>query len=168
MEKTVSAQKIWEVLMKDKEFAAQPEPTLKATRPFIDAIPGILKDMLNVQATLSNLSKAKVAFLRYCLDHDYIKIMVDAMPDEALGFFDREDLPGMFESMLDLLIDSFEPLVENALAILKARGVTEDQLMTGPNVGLSGKALKLYRAKKLTIADLLELQPGIIVKNSNK
>lgn len=162
---SVTAQEVWNQINKDAEFRQQPAQVREAMRPYIEALPTVLANLLDKPATLSNTMQAKVDFLRYCVNNGYIKVVVTATPEEALGWYDREELVEMFDGMIGQLIDMAEELTGDA-ALLKGLGVTEDQVMLGPNVGLNAKAQALYKSKKLTIGKLLQIQPMLIVKNT--
>jgi hypothetical protein len=163
---TVTAAAVWIKINEDVDFLQQPESVRDATRPYVEALPIILADMLNAPVTLNSVMKAKVAFLRYCVDNGFIKAAVDAMPDEALGFFDREDLPEMFESLLTQAIDMAEELTGDVAGLLKENGLTEEKVMLGPSIGLNDEARSLYQAGELIIGELLLIQPMLIVKNT--
>lgn len=162
----VTPEEVWKKMQEDAEFLQQPETVQEATRPYIEALPVILADLLDQPASLDNTMQAKVKFLRYCIENGYITAVVNAMPEEAFIFFSREDLPGMFEGMLSQLIDMLEELTGDVSALLKAQGVTEEEVMLGSNVGLNDEARLLYQSGSLTIGKLLVVQPMVIVKNT--
>lgn len=163
----VTGKEVWAKAKEDPEMLRQPESVQEAVRPYIEAAPVVLAGLLDKPATLNNVMQAKVDFTRYCLERGFIKAAVDAMPDEALGFFAREDLPAMFEGILTQLIVQVEELTGDVTALLKEYGVTEEEVMLGPQVGLNAEAQTLYRAGELTIGKILAIQPTIIVKNTN-
>lgn len=163
---TVTADVIWTKINEDVEFMQQPEAVREAMRPYVEALPTILADMLDTPVTLTSATKAKVIFIRYCLDNGFVKAAVDAMPDEALGFFDRDDLPEMMEGLLGQALEMAEEMIGNVQAMLEANGVTEEQVMLSSNVGFQAEARALYQARKLTIGKLLSVQPMVIVKNT--
>lgn len=154
---------IWEGLMKDHEFAAQPEAVKAAMRPFIDAMPALLADLEDKPASLQSIMDAKLRFLRYCVDHDFITRVVDAMSEDGPGFFSKDMLKEQFASLFASLVEMLEPLAKDVQAFLRENGINEDELMRGPQVGLVGEARRLYEAGQLTIGQLLEHQPSIIV-----
>ena len=163
---TVTAEAVWTTMSEDAEFQQQPEAVREATRPYVEALPTILAGVLDAPATLNTTMNAKVTFLRYCVENGFIKASVDAMPEEALGFFDRDELPEMLEGALSQAIDMLEKLTGNVTAFLEKNGVTEEQVMLSSNVGFNDEARKLYQAGELTIGKLLTIQPMIIVKNT--
>jgi hypothetical protein len=163
---TVTAEAVWEKINQDAEFLQQPEAVREAMRPYVEALPTILADVLDTPTTLNATMKAKVNFLRYCVDNGFIKAAVDALPDESIGFFDRDELPEMFEGLITQAIEVAEELTGDVSALLEANGVTEEQVMLGPNVGLNNESRSLYEAGELTIGKLLMVQPMLIFKNS--
>lgn len=163
---TVTSEAVWTKISKDPEFIQQPEAVREATRPFVEALPTVLVDLMDKPANLSNTMRAKVLFLRYCVDNGFIKAAVEAMPEESLGFFDREDLVPMLESALSGAIEMADELTGDVTALLEENGLSEDDVMLGDKVGFTPETATLYRAGELTIGRLLVTQPMIIVKNS--
>jgi hypothetical protein len=164
----ITGKSILTALMKDPEYSAQPESVRKAMEPFILAIPEVLKDFLDKKVDLSTLMDAKIAFLRYCSENEYITKMVDAMPSESFGLFEAKDVTNMMEGSFSALIEVLSGIVKNVPGFLKSLGVTEAEVMALPkSIGFKPNVLKKYTAGKLTIADLLELQPMVIIKNTN-
>lgn len=157
---------VWAKVMEDPEIAQQPESVRDALRPYIEALPTVLADQLDQPADLANVMKAKIAFLRYCVDNGFIRAMVEAIPDEALGFMSRGSLPDMLQSQMSGLIDAAEELTGDVKSLLDAQGVTEKQVMLSDDIGLNEEARSLYEVGSLTIGELLQVQPMVIAKNS--
>lgn len=161
-----SVEKMWKALMRDPETAKTPKAMLDAVKdPFFMKVPQILAEYLEQPVTLESITLAKLAWLRYCSDNGYIKAAIDAAPEGSFGFFSNEAMAEMMASMFAQLIEMAEKLSKSVPAILKAQGITEDQLLASPNVGFSPGTLALYRSGKLTIAQLLERQPAVILAN---
>jgi len=163
---TVTSEAVWTKIGDDAEFLQQPEAVREATRPYVEALPNVLADSLDQPANLNNTMRAKFLFLRYCVDNGFIKAAVEAMPEEALGFLDREDMFPMLESALAGAIEMADELTGDISALLEENGVTEDEVMLSPKVGFNTETAAMYRAGELTIGELLVAQPMIIVKNS--
>lgn len=159
---TVSPEVIWEKANQDSEFTDLPKPMQEALKPFIEALPTVLADQLDNRATLVGISKAKVTFLRYCLDNDLAGKIILKM----LGHYTKSSSSEMMEASMRQLLDSIDEIVQNAQAILEAQAVSEDEVMRSESVGLNPEALSLYLAGELTIAKLLEVQPMLIAKNT--
>jgi hypothetical protein len=81
---------------------------------------------------------------------------------------DAKNIAGMMESTFSSLIEVLDSVIKNIPEFLKSQGVTEAEMMAHPkSIGFKPNVLKKYTAGKLTIADLLELQPMVIIKNTN-
>ena len=162
--KTVLPQEVWNALLKHPEFASQPPTMKKALRPFVEATPMVLADLLDQPATVESLMKAKVAFMRYCVNNGFIEAAVKATPKATRSLF--EGMEGMLKDALTTAISMAEAIAQDVPSVLAQYDVTERDLLINPKVGLTGKALSLYDKGKLTIGELLRLQPSIIVKNT--
>lgn len=162
--KSVQPQEVWEALEKHPEFASQPPAMKKALRPFVEATPTVLADLLDQPATVESLMKAKIIFLRYCVDNGFIEAAVKATPKAMRDLFDGVE--DMLKSTLAAAIDMAEEIAQDVPGLLVQYEMTERDLLTNPKVGLAGKALSLYDKGKLTVGELLRLQPTIIVKNT--
>ncbi len=164
--KPVQPKEVWDALQKHPEFAAQRFAMKKMLRPYIEATPTVLLDLLDKTATVETLMKAKIAFLRYCVANGFVKAAVAVTPAASLDLFGSDAAASMMESALSGAIDMAEEIAKDVPGILEQYGMTERQLLTNPKVGLAGKALKLYDQGKLTVGEILRLQPAIIVKNT--
>lgn len=162
--KTVLPQEVWDALLKHPEFASQPPAMQKALRPFVEATPTVLADLLDQIVTVETLMKAKIAFLRYAVGNGFIEASVKATPKAQRDLFDG--MVDMLKSALETAIDMLEEIAKDVPGFLKENEITERDLLVNPKVGLSGKALSLFDKGKLTIGELLRLQPSIIVKNT--
>lgn len=159
------AQSIWDKVQSERKFQMQPPAVREATRPFIEAMPNILAEMLEKPVNLENLLQAKIKVLRYCLEHGFIGIMVDAMPDDIF-LFGKDSAKSMMEATLSRLIDTLEPIVTAVPEFLKAQGLTEEQIMLSPEAKLNEEMQALYKSGQLTIGRLLEEQPMAIFDNT--
>lgn len=74
---------IWDGMMNEPDLAAQPEAVQSVLRSFVDHLPVLVEDLLDKPATLQNIITAKLRFLRYCSENDFIGKYAEAMPDEA-------------------------------------------------------------------------------------
>lgn len=156
---------IWAGMMTEPDLAAEPEAIQEVMRSFVDHLPVLLADLLDKPANFQNIIKAKLRFLRYCSENDFIAKYADAMPDDALGFLSRDEFKDMFTGLFADLVEMMEPIAISAADFLKEQGIPEETLMLGDNVGLAGEARNLHMSGNLTIGKLLELQPAIIVRN---
>lgn len=155
-----TAQQVWEATIIDPKFISQvPEgsPQRDAIRPFIEGSVEALGDQLENTVTLQTICNAKVRFLRYCVENNIGKLM-----SEITGM-ESEVINGMF----DKLIDMFESMLKDVNAFLEEHGVTEEQIMTSPEVGMSADNQHKWREGTLTIGELLVTQPSIILTNDS-
>lgn len=163
----ITGKQILSALMKDPEYSAQPASVIEASNPFMLAIPEALKDHLDKIVTLATLMDAKIAFLRYCVANDYVKKVVSAMPEDSFGWMDADSMAEMMQNMMAQVVEMLAEVVKDAPAFLEAQGITEEQMMAHPKgVALKPSLLKLYKAGTLTIADVLKMQPMVIIKNT--
>lgn len=162
----VTKEGLWAKVNEDPEMQRQTEAVREALRPYIEAAPAVLADLLDKPAIFTNIVQAKVRFIRYCIDNGFIKNIVVAMPDGALNLFSSDDVSEMLQKTLNLLSDMSRGLLADLPAFLKKYGMTEDQIILSPEMGLNAEARKLYGAGQLTIEKLLLVQPTIILKNT--
>ena len=179
---------IWTELMKDRLFATFPEWQCEVFKPFVEAMPVALADLLDEPMTLQSFAKAKLAFLRYCLDNHLSQKIDEADPDNKPAESAEPEKPAetgfgavigvlvevvetglgaMLELGMENLAEGFQELVDKAPAMLEKAGVTEEQVMLSPDVGLNEKAMALYKKGNLTIRKVLQIQPMIIFKFTN-
>ena len=163
----ITGQQVLTAIMKDSEYSAQPNTMLAAIEPFVLAMPDVLKDHLQNSVTLVSVMNAKIAFLRYCTDHEYVKTVVTAMPEGTLGWMDAESIISLIQDALSKTIVIAESVAKDVPALLASQDIDEREVMVSSDgVGLGSKALKFYDTGKMTIGDLLLMQPMVIFKNS--
>ena len=163
----ITGRQILDALMQDSEYSAQPVSVREVMEPFMLAIPEVLKDHLDKTVTLATLMDAKIAFLRYCVANDFVKKVVGAMPEESFDWLDANSAASMMQGMMSQVVEMLAKVVKDAPAFLEAQGITEEEMMAHPKgVALRPDVFRLYKAGTLTIADVLKMQPTVIVKNS--
>lgn len=162
----VTPEAIWMKLNEDQEFQAQPEAVRKVTQPFIEALPTILANQLDLPVTLNNLTQAKFDWMNYCLKNGYIEACMAVMPDEAFNFYSREEMPDVMKELLEQALEMATGLIGHVEELLEEYGVTEDQILLQPKNGFNAEIRERYLAHTLTIGDVLLIQPAIITKNS--
>lgn len=162
----ITGQEVLDALMRDSEYLIYPKQVLDVMKPFMLAIPEVLKDILGKKVTLDTLLEAKVVFLRYLCENGYVSAVVKSMPEELLGILGRDDVLELMEGMVSELVEMLAEMAKDVPAFLEGQGVTEEQVMADPSMALKPNVLELYKAGKLTVADLLRLQPMVIVKNT--
>lgn len=158
---------MWENLVNDASFDAQPDSVKEAARPFFDRMPEALGEILDMPVTLQSYADVRMKIARFYLDSGFVKAIVEALPKKAL-VFDRKTLVEMGEGAMEMALEMYEPLVSAVETFLEENGVTEEQVLLSPNVGLNGETRKLYKAQKLTIGKLLELQPYTLTDFNRK
>ena len=157
---SLTSAQVWSASLADPKFASEmPEgsPTRVIIQPFIEAAPTALAEFLDRPLTLKVFIDAKVAFLRYCLDNGFAEKMSD-----AVGFGGE-----LVESALEAVIEMLAEVFKNVPAFLDERGITEEQVLLSPEVGLNDENKALYKSGTLTVADVLRTQPAVILKNSD-
>lgn len=166
--KRVSGDAVWKALSEDPLFLAEiPEELWPALKPYIEALPEILADLLDEPVTLMTLLKAKAAFVRYCLESDYACEMAAAIPEDQLFFvgISNEEVIARMDALTRGALQFLETIVEDVPGFLQVFDVTEEQAILAFKPVLSPENLKKYRAGKLTIGDILLSQPMLIIKN---
>ncbi len=163
----ITGKQVLSALMNEPEYSTQPASVLAVTDPFMLAIPDVLKDHLDKIVTLATLMDAKITFLRYCVANEYVKKVVAAMPEDSFGWLDAKEAAEMMQGMMAQVVELLAEVVKDAPAFLESQGITEEQMMAHPKGGaLRPNVFKLYKAGTLTIADVLKMQPMVIVKNT--
>lgn len=162
---SLDTKKIWKKLSADPEFKkGTPEGAHEAYRELIEALPKVLGDRLKDKVSLSTLMQAKLDIVEYMLESGFVTKLVtaamEAMPEEL-----RPDPEELVAGLKDAMATSRMPLMEmihNTAAFLAENGVTEEQVLSTP-CGLNRVSLKGVKRGTLTIAELLESQPGVFL-----
>ncbi len=155
-----TAEAVWAAMLLDAKFAAEaPEgsPQREAMRPFIEGSVAALDELLDETLTLDSFGRAKVTFLRYCIDNNFAKVVGD-----VIGMDDH-----VSASMFEVLIETLEYILKDTRTFLADNGVTEEQVMQSQEVGLNHANQEKWRAGTLTIGELLQSQPGVILQSGN-
>ena len=154
---TVTGPEVWAAMLVDPAFAAQvPEGSevRRVVQECTEKAPKVLATLLGERVTFKVLVNAKLTFMRYLLDSGFISKMAEAsgMGDDRLIY------------TLERLVEEFAMIFEDVPGILQAAGVTEEQVMLHPQVGLTVVNQDAWRAGTLTVADLLRTQPLVILR----
>jgi len=144
----VEASKVSGDLVYSKEFLEIIEPTVKA-------LPEILKDQLEKKVTFDSVGRARITYLKYCLNNGSVDKLLRLWGLDAEGAF-------VVKEMIKDLVERFEETLKDAPAILEARGVTEEDVMLSR---LSKENFEKYKKGNLTIGDLIASQPSLIVND---
>ena len=161
--------KIVHALRADTGFAQdQTDATFALFEQLARELPDVLAAHHDTPVTFSSLAAAKIAVIEHFMTAGYVESFVRAMPDNAFFSSTREKLAERLREMLPEVIEQFREILADAPSFLASQGVTEEQLLAHPRGGRFGEAaMQAYRAGTLTIGALLELQPAVIIKNTN-
>jgi hypothetical protein len=160
--------KVWTALTADPMFAAQVPPAAQAViRTIVDALPETLAEQLGKIVALPSIMEAKLAVTERMLDSDFPAAMASAIPESA-RFGSVEEMAEMMTDALKMFRAPLMEMIHDTPAMLARMGVTERQLMADPNgVGLGAEALAGYDAGTLTVRELLETQPAVVLLNKS-
>ena len=168
MTATLDTKKIWTVLSADPAFANVPAPMRPAFQELIEAMPERLGDLPSQPLTAASFAAAKVAVLKASIEIGFVEKTVKKMPEEAFGFFSRDEMAEQMQGMLAMLLPVFEEIAKNTAAWLKENGADEEQFLAHPQGGrLNEASMQAYRAGTLTVGGLLERQPMAVILNTN-
>lgn len=160
----LTGQQVLTVLMKDPDYLILPESIRKVMEPFILATPNILKVNLNKQVNLSVLMDSKLKFFRYCQKNEFITQLLKALPEDYLNGLKREVVYEATKGQIAQLISFLNHVAKHTSLFLATSSLTEMQMMAHPCLSLKPEVLLQYQSRRLTIANLLLLQPSSIVK----
>lgn len=165
----ISGSDVFDRLFQDPKTPTMPAAVAEAARPYIVYLPELLADSLATPLTLDALMAAKMKFMRHLVDSNYIKDVVAAMPEDSLSWYTREDLGVMMQEMMETLMPMVEQLTNrlDMQALLEAAGLTEEEALMSPKLGMGPELAAMYREGTATLEDVLRLQPGLIVNNTD-
>ncbi len=161
-------ERVWETLQDVEAFLEEiPEGKPREVfGEFVRNVPELLKEQLDEKITFASLLKAKLTIVKATLEGDFLERLFRAYPEDAMPF-SVDVILEMATSALSALIPSVEDILNDVPAYMVENGVTEEQILSHPKAGrLNRKSMAAYRAGTLTVGELLELQPWIIIKNS--
>ncbi len=154
---------VWVRINKDSDFKTQSKASREAMRPYIEAMPVILEDMVDHKVSLESLVRAKITFIRYSVENGAVEASINSLsPDE------RRKLNMSSSQMVEQqqqLIDSLELFAQDIPGALKAEGLPENVKML---TLLNREAGQIYLKNQLTIRKLLLVDPAAIYKNSDR
>lgn len=160
--------KVWTALTADPKFGAQVPPAAQeAIRTIVEALPEALAEHLGKPVALPSLMEAKLAVTERMLDSGFPAAMAAAIP-EHMRFVPVEEMAEMLADALKMFRSPLMEMIHDAQATLAKMGMTERQLMADPNgIGLGAAALAGYDAGALTVRELLETQPAVVLLNTS-
>jgi len=162
---SVTAEAVWNKINEDPEFLQESESIREVARPFIEALPIMLAEQLDSPVNVMNVNKAKLTFLRYCVDNGYVAAATAATYGNALDFLVDGVLLETFESTLKRAIETLE-FINEMMPRLESGGLSNDEIMLSQKANLNQETRKEYLEGALTIGRLLAIQPMVIVRNT--
>ncbi len=160
--------RVWETLQDVEGFQEEiPEGKPREVfGEFVRNVPELLKEQLDTKLTLASFLQAKLTIVKATLEGDLLERLFKAYPAETLPF-SIDVILDMAKSALSVMIPSVEDILNDVPAWMAENGVTEEQALSHPKAGrLNRKSMAAYRAGTLTVGELLELQPWVLIKNS--
>lgn len=156
MSTTISGKDVWDLVIstsinRDSEIS-------KVCQPFVELLPDILVDMLDTKVTFLSLMQAKLAYWRYCAENDLSGMLVEAaMPNLGIDM-DLGPMKEKSQKTIEQLVDHIENLSRRNMDPHSLNSI-----LNGTFIGLNNYVRALLALNQLTIAKLLELQPGVIL-----
>ena len=151
-EAVVTGAAIWEKMLADPKFQSQPEQLREVFRPFVEAVPVVLKEDLEKVVSNANIGRARAKFLRYCLDNGYMKEMIVAASEGKAGWFAKWLGSFVATRLMRIVIKGIE----------KSADESERNLQS--NVWFDPKMDEWHVVGELTIGKLLLLAPQVILR----
>jgi hypothetical protein len=162
----LDTEKVWKKLASDADFRqGLPLSARKVFREVIDAMPRVLRQRLSSKVTLSNLGKARLDVLEHMLGSDFMKnlaVELAKIVPEAAAVTLEELTDGMKAAFAQGRLPLME-MIHNTAEFLEINGLTEREAFSQARGGLNAANMRAYDAGTLTIADLLESQPVLVV-----
>lgn len=156
----ITGQQVYDALMKDSRFNA--DPIFEELNALIFSMPDIFKEMLDEQVTLPLLFEARIIFTQKYIEGEYFKKYVDLLPKNDVAFLMFGSKEEIIQKGQDKLSASLLHLREYAKKVSEIEKTTQDLIFEG-NTGLKPSVLKKYKEGGLTFAELLITQPALIV-----
>jgi hypothetical protein len=164
----VTGKEIWAAAEKDPELMESVFQHKKPRAIFQDYIENDLLvaigDILDKPANIENVLDVKIAYIKNTLETGLMSRLIEAVPQEVLGFFTAGSLLEMVTDMLLQAIEILGPIAKDVPAFLKENGVSDKFLYE--QLKFSPENIAMAIGNKLTIGDLLISQPAVILKNT--
>jgi hypothetical protein len=158
----ISGEKLWDTILLDSRFIdRQPAVIRRVLKPYIEDLPQILADFLELPVTASNLLKAKHAFLKHCLDTDLDEKIIQAHP-----YIESQSGATLRERMFIAVVD-YVSIIHHLNEFLKIHGIDEDEYCIDQFL-LSKELEEAYLRNELKIGDLLQAIPLIFIRHDPK
>jgi hypothetical protein len=149
----------WDKLKKTSEFTSGMTPkTVLVFEPIVVGFPRIAgEEILNAKADLRGVFNAKISFIEYAIKQDFVSKFAEAA---GLG----SDLFDFLNSAMSEFIEIFSKIAKDVPSFLEDQGISEADSLS--MIGYDDKLMKKLE-KGMTIADLYQSNPMIIVKNTD-
>lgn len=150
---------LWQGMLQDEMFATRTDGVKAVYRQIFDPMVGILEDLLPQEVTLQTLFEAKRRFFNHILENDFTRKVDEAAPDEDFVDIDRET----HTLIITIHLRSLVSMIALGLRLQgnNANRILNSLLLTGKG-SLKDEALGRFRQGKLTIGELLVLQPTTV------
>ncbi|MBP9797545.1 hypothetical protein KBC70_00165 [Candidatus Woesebacteria bacterium] len=151
---------VWKALMNDWDFVTLPDSVKLAIRPIIDKIPDVLENLLEKPANFETMVQARLRVMDLFYDDDYAYFFSDAMPDDFL----RDEIHHAQRDRIETTRAILYSISLFPSDFLTRIGSTDREVMLSRSMGLVGEARELYLYGKLTVGELLTIQPRTIIE----
>ncbi len=146
---------IYNKLLEDSSFAQQNPAALEVQREIALKVPETLKDLLKEKVTCHLVLQAKFLFIKGYLE--------DKLPEKvALANGSPKDVAAKIQKGAEVRLQKRLASLEESVSLLK-QDLVSDDIIVRTQMNLSVDALDRYIQGGFTLADLLVLQPAIIV-----
>ncbi len=160
----ISGKAVWQALISDP--SVEDLPAIHVLKPYVEAMPEVLKTILDNKVTLATITQARILYIKYLSSEKLATKQVMQIPPAFLGKRDPAKLAEEAEKaviQIYLLLEQLEPELPKFLA---ARGMSEaDYFSDSTGLQMRSDLYQSYLAGSLTIGDLLLQQPFLIINN---
>lgn len=149
---------VWTKILEDSLFNELYGEYKEQFRPYVKALPNILTDFLDLPVSFVNLTKARIAFIKFGLRDGFYKLASKSIA----GGFDQVIRDQNLQETYDLL-RKLQAAVLDPEKFLETVGKTEEEYLFDEEVGLNKEAMVPYSIGSFTIGELLKIQPKIFI-----
>ena len=162
----VNAETIRQALESDSYFMEQPPFVREGVLSMVPLMPAALADWFDRPVTTENIVRAKLVFMRLCLENGFVENVVKNMPGEMLERLGLtlDEFGEEMRFTLQMIVDGGDELVAQMVEAVKATGMNDSQLIQA-NSKLPKAVKKAEREGWLTIGRMLLLCPSSITEN---
>ena len=161
---TITPEDLWEAVNRDEGFAKYPDNVKEFLRPFVEALPEVLKETWDQKVTYITLIRSRELFLHYCINNHLLRKMALLVPYRLFGAHDPWHFSVQVQTIILTLIADAQQLLKDPQTVLKyterTLGLTERDLVRS---GLAGELKGLYDEGSLTIGHLVTNNPCAVI-----